>query len=681
MKLCLVSPPIVTELEGTPASRAGVVRRTAEPPLGILSLAALLEERGIQPQILDVNRFFYEAVEGGKSGGTFFARAVSELERSDADVFGFGTLAGSYPLTIRLAAAAKRAHPRALAVLGGPQATAVDTETMEAFRFVDLIVRGEADETFPRLLGALGGSEPLAGLAGITYRSVGGTKRTVDAPVVVDLDRLPTPAFHLWPEIDARRGISLEAGRGCPFACTFCSTSSFFRRHYRLKSPYCLIEQMKSIRKAYGVDLFHLIHDTFTVRRDKVVAFCEALLESGEEFRWTISARTDCVDEELIELMAKAGCTGVYLGIETGSARMQSAIGKNLDLDQAVAVIRHTDRCRMRSTVSLITGFPDETPDDLRATVNFLMDSLRLDTVAGQIHLLAPVAGSSLHDQYRQGLLWDGVFSDLTLQNWLEDSADYALIREHPQVFADFFAIPTAFLDRYRLMELRDFITYGTARFRWLLIALHQHSGDLVTVFDRWRLWRGKHQPSKRADAQYYASAVFRRDFLEFVDSAYRVDDDAETLAVATLLEYETGLERLGERTALSPITLPAAGGEPIDLRVAPRLAPGVAFIRLGTDYQGIIDCLKSRKSPKDVPRHLVVIADRQAPDDSAEVLQLNPLSAALIELCDGVRTAAEIAVLFPELEDGLDQFPPEEACVFALGELARQGLISMSPA
>ncbi len=679
MKVCLVSPPIITELEGTPASRAGILHRTAEPPLGILSLAALLEERGIYTQVLDVDRFFFDAAEGTK--GTFFARAVDEIGRLDADVFGFGTLAGSYPLTIRLAGATKRVHPRALVVLGGPQATAADTETMEAFPFVDLIVRGEADETFPRLLYALGNSEPLAGMVGITYRSAGSTVRTADAPVVTDLDSLPTPSFHFWPRISARRCISLEAGRGCPFACTFCSTSPFFHRQYRMKSPQRLIEQMRSIRQGYGVDLFHLIHDSLAVRRDRVVAFCEALLESGEQFHWTCSARTDCIDEELLELMAKAGCTGVYFGIETGSVRIQPVIDKNLDLDQAAAAIRHADRCGVSSSVSLIIGFPEDTPDDLRATVHFIIDSLRFDKVIGQIHLLTPVAGSSLHDQYRERLLWDGVFSELTFQNWLQDSADYRLIQEHPQVFADFFAIPTPFLDRHYLMELRDFFTYGTARFRWLVIALHQHSGDLVAVFDRWRQWRGEHRATTRADAQYYASDAFRGEFLELVESAYLEDDDAEALAVATLLEYELELERVGERSASSQLALPATGGEPlVDLRMVPRVAPGVVLVRLSADYQGVIDCLRNRKSPRDVPRRPVVVADRQAPDESAEVLQLTPLSAALIELCNGARTAADIATLFPGLQDGLDRFPPEAACLFALGELARQGLIVLSP-
>ena len=112
-----------------------------------------------------------------------------------------------------------------------------------------------------------------------------------------------------------------------------------------------------------------------------------------------------------------------------------------------------------------------------------------------------------------------------------------------------------------------------------------------------------------------------------------------------------------------------------------PRLAPGVTLLRLSADYRSVIDCLKSRQSPWDVPQLAVVVADRRMSDGSVEVIQLRPLSAVLIELCDGTRTAAELAGLFPELEDGLDKFPPAQACLFALNEFARQGLIAHSPA
>lgn len=679
MKVCLIGPPIITELDGTTKSRADIVRRTNEPPLGILGLAALLEQMGIKAEIFDVNRFFCRIAdtEDLESHTTYFDEASAGIADIEADVFGFGTIAGSYPLTIRLAAEAKRTHPDIPIVLGGPQATALDIETLDAFPFIDFVVRGEADETFPQLLETLDGSKSPITLPGITCRSDTGIIRTDDAPVVKNLDCLPMPAFHLWHGLDGCRNISLEAGRGCPFSCVFCSTSTFFNRLHRMKSPSSVIGQMKKVRQAFGRDTVHLIHDTFTVHRIRVVEFCEALLKSDDRFKWTCCARTDCIDKELLELMEKAGCTGVFFGIEVGTERMQQAIGKKLDLDQAFEAIRCAENLRIKSTVSMILGFPDETPKDLSGSVNFFMDALRCDRVTGQMYLLAPSAGSPLHDQYREKLVWDGIFPEVTIQNWRQDSADYELIRKYPQIFPDFYAIPNALNDRHYLAELRDFITYGSGRFRWLMIALHQHSGNLVEVFGRWRSWCEENNTAEKMDAEYYCSAEFRTDFLEFVGSAYLKDDDVGALAVTTLLEYENGFDRSRKRTDFSAAA-PGTENKPLtDVQMVPRIAYGVTVLRLSADYQGVIEHLRGQKSLRDVPRHPVMVAERRSADGSASVLQLSPLSSALIELCDGTRDVAGIAEIFPQLQEGLERFPKEEACLFALNELVRQGLIT----
>src|SRR6185295_13886713 len=110
-----------------------------------------------------------------------------------------------------------------------------------------------------------------------------------------------------------------------------------------------------------------------TIDRKKVVAFCDAVVESGEKFTWGCSARTDCIDDELLELMARAGCTGIFFGIETGSQRLQHVI---------------------KTTVALIAGFPEETREDLRDTIHFFIDSLRFDHAEPQCSLLAPLAAT-----------------------------------------------------------------------------------------------------------------------------------------------------------------------------------------------------------------------------------------------------------------------------------------------
>src|SRR5260370_27808025 len=109
----------------------------------------------------------------------------------------------------------------------------------------------------------------------------------------------------------------VEAGRGCPLSCTFCSTATFFQRSYRLKSPSRLVHEMDLLHARYGTTEFKLDHDLFTVDRRKVRAFCEAVQDRN--YRCRASARPDCSAEDLLEAMALSGCIGLYFGIETGS--------------------------------------------------------------------------------------------------------------------------------------------------------------------------------------------------------------------------------------------------------------------------------------------------------------------------------------------------------------------------
>src|SRR5262249_39806465 len=158
------------------------------------------------------------------------------------DIFGLSTICSSYPLTLRLAELIRRTNPDAKIILGGPQASVVDVATMHSWPSIDVIVRGEADDTFPALLRILDSDEPgFDSVPGITFRRHDQVIRNANASVVESLDRLPVPAFDLDLKIRERGGIHLEIGRGCPFACSFCSTNDFFRRNFRLKSPERMI--------------------------------------------------------------------------------------------------------------------------------------------------------------------------------------------------------------------------------------------------------------------------------------------------------------------------------------------------------------------------------------------------------------------------------------------------------
>ena len=150
---------------------------------------------------------------------------------------------------MRIAQAVKAANPDACVILGGPQASPVAEATLRAFDGIDFIVRGEADYTFPLLLTALQTQQDVSAITGLTFKTRAGVVNTPDTAVIEDLDSLPLPAFDLYANMTDLTSIPIEAGRGCPFDCSFCATNRFFGRRFRMKTPELLVSQILTLAR------------------------------------------------------------------------------------------------------------------------------------------------------------------------------------------------------------------------------------------------------------------------------------------------------------------------------------------------------------------------------------------------------------------------------------------------
>jgi radical SAM superfamily enzyme YgiQ (UPF0313 family) len=634
MKVCLVTAAIVTDFEDPDEAAAPEVREAAqEPQLGVLTLAAVLEQRGNPPAIVNLDRAYYDYLDRGARGGVgpFAPWVARRLARLGSRVYGFSTICSSYPLTVRIAASLKRLAPDCTIVFGGPQATVVDRETLAAFPAVDVILRGEADETFPILLDELAGARRLHAVPGLTWRSPFGIQRNTDAPLVQDLDSIPIPAYHLTGELEGMSYASLELGRGCPFSCTFCSTNDFFRRKFRLKSPAQMLADMRAIRGRYGIRSFKLTHDMFTVDRKRVVEFCEHLIQSGEKFSWSCSARTDCVDPELLDLMRQAGCSGLFFGVETGSQRLQTVIDKGLDIAQAREVIDAAQRLGMTNTVSLISGFPEENQDDLRETLAMYMHATRHPNAKPQINLLAPLAGTPIHAHHKHEMVLEELCSDMSHQGRIQNQEDRDLIRRYPEIFPNFYLLPTPGLDREMLVELREFLLMATVRLRWLMVALHQATSGILDVFLAWRKRRIELYPDLAGGTlrHYYIQKTFKSDFVAFA-RAY------DSPAIRALLDYQAAFQ------AAESVDVPRTGRivsrdlRPDDIPVR---APSVHVFDLSWDIQAVIDAIKSGSEVQPASS-AVPYRTGLTPGQDISLIRISPLLARGLELCDGRRTA-----------------------------------------
>jgi len=453
------------------------------PHLGLLSLAAVAERDGYMVQIYDPKRLI-------RSGAlsydeTVYDRAAQSLLSQRPHAVGFTALGCSFLFALNVAARLKRQEPDLPILLGGPHATMLHREILERFTEFDVIVRYEADEILSDVLANLE-SRDFATIPGVSWRATGSQlKFNPGAPKVENLDTLPLLNYDYYPvaELDLDL-LRVEAGRGCPFMCTFCSTASFFQRSFRLKSAARLVQELDTLHEKYGYIDFKLDHDLFTVNKRKILEFCEAVKD--RRYRWRVSARVDCVDNELLHKMAAAGCVGKYFGIETGSRRMQEIARKRLGVDLVEPTLTVSEQLGIQSTASFITGYHEELETDLADTLDLLGRCVGSSCIT-QLHMLAPEPGTPMFAEHRDKLEYDGYAGPYNAFRVAPE--DTELVLRHPDIFSTYYYYPAALpRSQYKFaVEAVDALRkLGPITLKYLLRAFEQRLSRLVFAMRDW---------------------------------------------------------------------------------------------------------------------------------------------------------------------------------------------------
>ncbi|MGA2048537.1 MAG: radical SAM protein [Terracidiphilus sp.] len=679
MRICLIYAPTSGEFIDPIEFNSPLIRReSCSPQLGMLGLAAITETLGCTTTIYDPNRAFFRFAdaEGEVQILDFAEFAARQIGAIDADVYGFGSICSAYPLTLRIAKRVKEICPDSTILIGGPQASVVMEATLKAFPFVDFILRGEAENSLPLFLDELASKRRFENVFGLAYRSVWGVQRNPDAPIITDLDALPLPAYHLTGELRGERTAALELGRGCPFACTFCSTNDFFRRRFRLRSPQRIIDDMSVIDSEYGISDFDLVHDMFTVDAKRVRAFCQHMIESGKGYTWACSARTDSVDQELIELMAAAGCREIFFGVETGSVRMQKVIDKHLDPKRAHEIIDIVERAGIRSTISLITGFPEEQWDDLNETVQFFLHSARTPKSKPQINLLAPLASTPVHLKYKGDMTLEPLCSDVSHQGRYQHPEDIELIKRFPDIFSNFYLLPTPELDRNLLLELREFLRMATLRFRWLLGAADQATTSFLDLFVAWAGHRKAiFQTVIGSDLRhYYRTLEFQMDFIAFL-RGHQVGKSRKVKIFMNFYEQLDAAESPSKIRAFNASE--TASGEPIDLGDIAMRTHESRVVELQGDLEAAIDAVRECRAYKArASEHFYVVS--QVNTDQHPGYEVSSYIARVVALCDGRRTISEILECLGDVIAVTPQSARTQVYEVLIEEARSEGLVAI---
>jgi len=451
MKICLVNSDYYDVNPRLPQGHC---------PMGLLMLAAVLEQNNYEVALLD---FPWLVNQRDLIIDDEFSSKLARLTiEKTPDIIGFNTLCSSYPLVLRMAQHCKELNPKVKIILGGPQASLVDLETLHNFPCVDIIVRGEGELTMIDLLDALKNGRNLGQVPGITYRNESQVTRTESRALIKDLDSLPLPAYHLIDESIRSQKQSIGAwrisvGRGCPYHCAFCSTSLMWQRHYRLRGPAHIIKEILFLKERYGFINFGFEHDNLAAHPSKFKELCYALIQHNLNINWGCGAKIDTITPDLLDLMVQAGCKGIAFGIESGSARTQHIIQKDTDVSIVPKIINECRKRHLSVDLSFIVGFPEETPEDIDATLRLALRCAGLGNIRNTwIVAFCPLAGTVLFEQYQDKLTWTGLFSDFIDRRLIREKEIMVLIRQYPLIFSAFYSIKPPQLSQELPYELQN---------------------------------------------------------------------------------------------------------------------------------------------------------------------------------------------------------------------------------
>ena len=228
----------------------------------------------------------------------------------------------------------------------------------------------------------------------------------------VDIDKIPTPARYLLPTSDVvmtdrLAGTDLTMvhmlfSRGCPYDCYYCAANQTgYNKHIRYRDKMKIVQELEELKETYKIQGFSIIDDCFLTVQDKAIEICEYIADSQVNLSWSLAARVDNINDEVLIALKKAGCIEIKFGVETGSNELlrQMHKGDTVTVECAENAIRRTKDFGIKVKLFIITGLPGENENTHTETKKFL-EKMYQEKLVDRVSLLryTPLAGSHIYD-------------------------------------------------------------------------------------------------------------------------------------------------------------------------------------------------------------------------------------------------------------------------------------------
>jgi radical SAM superfamily enzyme YgiQ (UPF0313 family) len=366
VKLLLINPPLVRT-------------ETVQPPLGLCALAYRVQRSGHSCEILDldlellladdysIEKALEIAADRIQGGSQIRCVAITSMYNNSV-------------IAHAIVEHLKSIDPGLFVVAGGPHFGAVGKIALENIPELDAVIEGEGEEALVGLLNSIEANRSLADVPNIVYRVNDEIVKNSDAPLI-NLEN----EENIWPVIAqiidlkayadtdksafGSKSVFVEAGRGCPFRCSFCAPAQFWKRQYRVKRPSVIAAEIAFLHDNYGYGYFQLVHDLLFANKNFIIELCKALVERNVEVAWMANSRFDLELEDVYELASVAGCNKLFFGVESASTEIQKLILKDLCVEDIPAKVKKLSDTGIASTCSFVIGLPQESGEQISATI------------------------------------------------------------------------------------------------------------------------------------------------------------------------------------------------------------------------------------------------------------------------------------------------------------------------